>query len=123
VEAYVDPRRLDQLLGNLVSNAVRHASSRVEVVVSSDGDAAALIVADDGDGFTEAVLPRAFDRFARAGGGPATEVRTGLGLSIVRAIVDAHAGQVSARNGEPLGGGVVEVRLPLKPSSTGSGEQ
>ena len=72
-----------------------------------------LAVCDDGPGFPPEFLPRAFDRFARsdsartrAGAG------TGIGLAIVKALVEAQGGAVAAANGPPLGGAVVTVRLP-----------
>ena len=70
-------------------------------------------VADDGPGFPPELLPHAFERFTmgdgartRAGGG------TGIGLAIVKALVDAQGGVVDAANDGPLGGAVVRVRLP-----------
>jgi signal transduction histidine kinase len=73
-----------------------------------------VLVADDGPGFPAAMLPTAFDRFARgdavrrrAGGG------AGLGLAIVAALVRAHGGTADLGNGPPLGGATARVRLPV----------
>jgi two-component system, OmpR family, sensor kinase len=66
--------------------------------------------ADDGLGFSEALLSSAFERFVR-GDTARTETGAGLGLSIVRAIVAAHGGAVSIGNGPPLGGAVVAVSV------------
>jgi two-component system OmpR family sensor kinase len=75
---------------------------------------AILEVADDGPGFPPGLADRVFQRFVR--GDRARTPRgsgAGLGLSIVRAIVVAHGGNVAARNGAPLGGAVVAAQLPL----------
>ncbi|HEY6788420.1 MAG TPA: HAMP domain-containing sensor histidine kinase [Trebonia sp.] len=87
---------LDRLLVNLLDNAVRYAASRVTVVVRSDGEWAELTVTDDGPGIPAGDLERAFDRFARLdcarsrdGDEPGG---AGLGLAIVRATAQAHAG-------------------------------
>ncbi|HYX45137.1 MAG TPA: ATP-binding protein [Acidimicrobiales bacterium] len=108
-----DAVRLEQVVTNLVTNACRFARSLVAIEVSEAGDHVVLQVADDGPGFPPAVLPEVFDRFLRAdssrgrtGGG------SGLGLSIVAAIVRGHGGRVTAANGPPLGGAAVRVELP-----------
>ena len=109
-----DTERLRQLLANLAHNSAAAGSTTVRVHLTSGGASAALEVADDGPGFPPSLRDSAFDRFVRA-----DHARTrgaagaGLGLSIVRAVVAAHGGTVAARNGEPLGGAVVTVRLPL----------
>jgi two-component system OmpR family sensor kinase len=116
--AFADPRRVEQILVNLLANACRHAASAVQVTVDDgafDGWVA-VEVADDGEGFPADLLPRAFDRFSRAGDERHRgEGRTGLGLAIVAALADALGGSVSAANGPPLGGAVVTVRLPARP--------
>ncbi|MEU3979968.1 HAMP domain-containing sensor histidine kinase [Streptomyces sp. NPDC026672] len=95
-----DAHRLHQLLGNLLTNARLHTPPGTEVTVTLDthGDAARLTVHDDGPGVPEDLRPRIFERFTRAehrrapgasGGG------AGLGLSIVAAVTEAHAGTVA----------------------------
>jgi len=85
----------------------------VHVRITREQDHAVVDVADDGPGFPSGMLDVAFERFIR---GDKARTRSssgaGLGLSIVRAIVAAHGGTVAARNGEPLGGAGVTVRLP-----------
>jgi two-component system, OmpR family, sensor kinase len=109
-----DTDRLRQLLANLAHNSAAAGSTTIRVHLTIAGASATLEVADDGPGFPPSVSDSAFDRFVRA-----DHARTrgasgaGLGLSIVRAVVAAHGGTVAARNGEPLGGAVVTVRLPL----------
>ncbi len=90
-----DPHQLQQVVRNLVDNAVQHARSRVEFSVTTQGELAVLEVFDDGRGVPGADRERIFDRFVRleesrdrASGG------SGLGLSIVREIVAAHRGTV-----------------------------
>ena len=109
-----DPDRLRQVLTNLLENALKYASSEVNVTLSLDSSAQArVVIADDGDGLPPADLPRVFDRFYRSdesrnrsSGG------SGLGLSIVKALVELHGGRVTARNIEPRGAEFTVV-LPL----------
>jgi len=109
-----DPVLIDPLLRNLITNACRHAESRVQVALGQDGRWAHLTVADDGAGFPEEFLPVAFDRFSRV---DADRGRghggSGLGLAIVAAVVRAQHGRVEVGNGAPLGGGRLRVWLPL----------
>jgi signal transduction histidine kinase len=107
------PDLLDQVVLNLVANASRHAASRVEIDVEQDGDHARLTVSDDGPGFPEDLLPRAFDRFVR---GDSARSRShggaGLGLAIAASLTRALGGEIAASN-RPDGGACVEVRLPV----------
>jgi signal transduction histidine kinase len=114
-----DPNRLEQVLQNLVANALRHTPEGgvVSVEASKAGaerDAVAIVVQDSGPGIPAQHLPHVFDRFykvdeSRAG----TEMPSGsgLGLSIVRAIVSRHGGTVTASNADG-GGARFEVLLP-----------
>jgi signal transduction histidine kinase len=100
-----DRLRLEQALGNLVDNALRHGAGTVRLEASADG----IRVTDEGAGFPADFLPRAFERFSRADAARGRGA-TGLGLAIVAAIARAHGGAVSARNLEP--GAEVEISLP-----------
>ena len=104
-----DEPRLEQALGNLVDNALRHGAGRVELSAQVGDDVIELHVRDAGPGFPEPFLPTAFDRFTRAdsarGRGGA-----GLGLSIVAAIAEAHGGRAVAHN-RPEGGADVWLEL------------
>ncbi len=120
VEVIADPRRIEQLVVNLVRNAVRATAegggSRVDVTVDHEEGEAVLTVVDDGPGLGEGELTRVFERFYR--GGSARDARTGsgLGLTIVRRIVTALGGEVSAASA--VGGGArFAVRLPALPES------
>lgn len=121
VEAVGDPARLTQVVVNLLANARTHTPSSTTVVASvrRQGGTAVLTVADDGPGIAPEFLSRVFMRFAR---GDAARARTtgrngtptastGLGLSIVAAVVAAHRGDVSVQS-EP-GHTAFTVRLPL----------
>jgi two-component system OmpR family sensor kinase len=110
-----DEVRLRQVIGNLVANAVTHtpAGTEVTVYVRTEGREAVLEVADNGPGMSAEDASRVFERFyrtdpsrTRAHGG------SGLGLSIVAALVHAHGGEVSVRTAEGWGA-VFSVRLPL----------
>ncbi|MEU6993011.1 HAMP domain-containing sensor histidine kinase [Streptomyces sp. NPDC046465] len=110
-----DPLRLRQAIGNLVSNAVRHTPEGGSVRIScrTADDAVLIEVADTGTGIAAADLPHVFDRFwradksrTRATGG------SGLGLSIVRKLVEAHDGSVTAES-VPGKGSMFTVRLPV----------
>jgi two-component system, OmpR family, sensor kinase len=105
---------LHRLALNLIENALIHtpADARVRVSVRAGENAVELEVADDGPGIMPQLRERIFDRFSRGGGDttPATS-GSGLGLSIVRAVAEAHGGSVTLD--EPPGGGArFTVRLP-----------
>jgi hypothetical protein len=110
-EMWVDPDKFQQIVGNLVENAVRHGAGTITVCVGpADVDGrpgAAVTVADEGTGIPDEVLPRIFVRFWRGDrrGG------TGLGLYIVKGLVEAHGGRIVAANA-PTGGAVFRFVLP-----------
>lgn len=111
-----DAHRLEQALQNIAANALRHApdGGRVELRGERRGDHIRLAVRDTGPGIPEGHLPHVFDRFYKAD--PArSHAGSGLGLSIVRAIVRRHGGTVSAQNA-PEGGAVFEILLPVSDS-------
>ncbi len=112
-----DPVRITQLLGNLISNAVKFtgAGGRVEVSIGAQEDRAVLAVADTGAGIPAADREKIFERFYRS----ATAARlvvpgTGLGLPIVKAIVEAHGGSITVDSAEGQGS-TFTVHLPLRP--------
>jgi len=93
----VDPARIAQVLGNLISNAVKFTpdGGKVEVSVGMDGDRAVLAVADTGVGIPAADRERIFERFFRTAIATRQVIPgTGLGLAIVRDIVEAHHGTI-----------------------------
>jgi signal transduction histidine kinase len=111
----VDALRLEQALGNLVDNALRHGGRTVALVARPGTTGVELHVCDDGPGFPPEFLPRAFERFTRAD--PARgRGGTGLGLAIVAAIAQAHGGRADAVN-RVEGGADVWLTLPEAPTS------
>jgi two-component system sensor histidine kinase BaeS len=110
-----DADRLRQILAALTDNAIRHtpAGGRVRLSAISAGAARTrILVVDTGPGIDAEDLPHVFERFYQADAARDRSTGTsGLGLSIVRALVEAHGGTVSAGN-EPGGGARFEVDLP-----------
>ena len=110
-----DPARIGQLLGNLLSNALRHTPSggRVDLAVTRDGDQVILQVTDSGDGIAPEHLTRIFERFYRVDAARDREHGgTGVGLAISRAIARAHGGEISAASPGPGKGTTLTLRLP-----------
>ena len=104
-EADIDPHRMHQVIGNLISNALSHMPAGGRLDVSVEGKT--IRVADTGPGISEDQLPAIFDRFVKA----SDSTGSGLGLSIARDIVEAHGGTITAANRQ-AGGAVFEVKLP-----------
>ena len=116
LKADADGFRLTQVMVNLIGNAVKYSNdgANIEVTAHRDGDEAVLAVADNGMGIDAGFLPKVFDAFAqatqqrqRAAGG------LGLGLMLVKQIVELHGGTVTARSAGLGSGSRFEVRLPL----------
>jgi signal transduction histidine kinase len=114
VEVVADRTRLEQVAANLIDNAVKYtpAGGRVDVEAGRNSDAVFLRVSDTGPGIPTDELPRIFDRLFR-GDTSRAERGLGLGLSLVKAIVEAHGGLVEVSS-EPGTGSVFTVRLPLR---------
>jgi two-component system, OmpR family, sensor histidine kinase MtrB len=112
-----DVARIERVLTNLVSNAVKYSpdSSDVEVTLAERGRMAALSVADHGVGIQPADRERIFEPFSR-GENVGRIGGVGLGLSVTRRIVEAHGGDVGVQS-TPGRGSVFTVRLPLAPSA------
>ena len=112
-----DPERLQQLAWNLLSNAIRFTpkGGRVTLRLAQRGDAFELDVSDTGAGIDPAFLPFIFERFRQGGApGPRRQGGLGLGLSIVRHIVEEHGGSIQARSEGPDQGAAFTVRLPAR---------
>jgi hypothetical protein len=116
-----DPDRIDQVLTNLLSNALKFtpAGGTVDVRLRRDGAAARLTVADSGIGIAPEILPHVFDRFRQADSSTTrTHGGLGLGLALVRYLVEAHAGTVRAESGGAGRGATFMVGLPLRVSGS-----
>ncbi|RPF28227.1 histidine kinase [Georgenia muralis] len=116
-----DRDRLGQVLTNLLDNALRHTphGGSVRLLARQDGSAVVIVVSDSGEGIPDEHLPHLFERFYRvdtardrAHGG------SGVGLAIVRAIVQAHDGAVTATSDGPGTGSTFTVTLPVRGSVT-----
>lgn len=129
-----DADRLQQVVWNLLSNAIKFTQrgGRVQVRLRRMQSLVEVAVADNGQGIDPQFLPHIFDRFRQAD--PSFTRRTGglgLGLAIVRSLVELHGGEVSAHSDGPSSGATFVVRLPmaplrtdrrLEPAQTGLGE-
>lgn len=115
LNVHVDPERIRQALGNLVTNAIRFTPSGGDVSVSvrRDGSSVLLAVQDDGPGISAEHLPRLFDRFYRVEGSRSRETGgSGLGLAIAKHLVEAHDGSIEVSSTEGAGS-VFTIRLPV----------
>jgi PAS domain S-box-containing protein len=117
-----DASRLQQMVWNLLSNAIRltPAGGCVEVQVKAAPSCIEMSVADDGAGIDPEFLPHMFDRFRQGDSSSTRHHRgLGLGLAMVRHLVELHGGSVDARNREDHAGAVFVVRLP-RPHEVGA---
>src|SRR5215210_1161366 len=115
VQVSGDAGRLQQILSNLLSNAVKFTpeGGHVEVELSRDGDRARLVVRDTGRGIPADFLPRVFERFHQAEGtGGDRQGGLGLGLAIVRYLVEAHGGTIRAESPGEGRGATFTVEIP-----------
>jgi signal transduction histidine kinase len=112
-----DPSLLDRLAGNLIENAVRynHMGGRLWATTRADGQHATLVVGNTGFEVEQVDVPGLFEAFRRGGRERTGSRGSGLGLSIVRAVCDAHRGTVSA---VALPGGGLEVTVTLPAAAT-----
>ena len=110
---YADPDRLGQVVTNLLNNATRYtpANGRLSVSLTASASEACLMVSDSGIGLSPEDAGRIFDMFTQAGG--AGSGGLGLGLAIVRGIVELHGGHVEAHSNGANQGSEFRVRLPL----------
>lgn len=114
-ELVADRQRLTQAVMNLAGNAVQHThpGDRITIGVASEPGGVYLWVSDDGPGIPAAQHERVFERFARAGQGRRASEGAGLGLSIVRAIAEAHGGRVEL-DSVPGHGSTFTLALPRR---------
>ena len=97
---------IERAVDNLISNAIRYAESTITIECQSTDTHAVIRVLDDGPGFEPEKLSHVFERFYKGKNG-----LTGIGLSIVKSIVEQHKGSATAENGDK--GAVLTISLPL----------
>jgi signal transduction histidine kinase/CheY-like chemotaxis protein len=110
-----DTDRIREAIDNLLSNAIKYSpiGGRISVVVTHEDESTQIRVADEGAGLSPEDLGRLFGRFQRLSAKPtAGESSTGLGLSIVKRIIDMHGGEVTAASGGPGLGSTFTIVLP-----------
>jgi CheY-like chemotaxis protein len=113
---YGDANRLQQAIWNLLSNAVKFTPrrGRIEACLNRVGSQAEITVSDTGQGISQMFLPHVFERFRQADGSTARQHSgLGLGLAIVRHIIEMHGGVVSAESAGAEQGATFKIRLPL----------
>ena len=116
-DASLDRMRMSQALGNVIGNALNCTEGGGSILLTAwrEGEGVvAISVADDGMGISEADLPHVFDRFYRTNQARSRGIGgRGLGLSITRAIIEAHGGTTTVASNGPGRGTTVDIRLPL----------
>jgi len=116
-----DKTRIEQVIDNLISNAVKYSppGSSIELALSAEGTTAAFSVKDEGPGISRENQKLLFGEFETLGAKPTGgEDAIGLGLNIVKGLVQLHGGSVQV-DSEPGAGATFSVRLPMKPPAKG----
>jgi PAS domain S-box-containing protein len=125
----VDPRRLAQVLSNLLNNAAKYTPEGGDIAVTAtvSDDTVAIRVRDNGIGIAPDLLPKVFDLFVQADQALSrSRGGLGIGLTLVKSLVELHHGRVTAKSSEPGKGSEFTVELPVaaeaRAASTGSGK-
>jgi signal transduction histidine kinase len=114
-----DQMRLRQIAWHLLANAIKFTprGGAVDLALETDGRHARLIVRDSGRGIAPEFLPRIFDRFTQADASPTRAAGgLGVGLALVRELVELHGGEIDARNAETGRGAIFTAQFPLQPA-------
>ncbi len=114
-----DPVRLSQAIGNLLDNAAKYTQPGGEIYLLADreGDQAMIRVRDNGKGIEPELLPRVFELFVQGSrAADRAEGGLGIGLTIVKSLVELHGGRVEARSDGPGSGSEFSIWLPLLPA-------
>ena len=120
-QVYGDPDRIQQILFNLIGNAIKYTDEGDQIEVETKGmtDQVEISVADHGPGIPESEIPRLFELYHRTDNARESRVKgLGLGLFIVKSMVDLHNGQVAVES-EMGKGSKFKVSLPMQQSKTG----
>lgn len=114
VAAPMDGNLMEQVLVNLIDNAIKHtpAETEIRLEVEREHDNLVFRVSDNGPGFDTGMIPHAFDRFSSGSGDTDSHRGVGLGLAICKTIVEAHGGTIAAGN-TTEGGAEIRVEIPL----------
>ena len=114
-EAYGDPARLQQVIGNLLGNAIKFTPEgrRISVHVERKEADGLIIVRDSGRGIEASLLPHVFERFRQGQGHTERKSGLGLGLAIARHLVEMHGGSMSAASDGENQGATFTIHLPL----------
>jgi signal transduction histidine kinase len=124
---FADPTRLAQAVGNLITNAAKYTpgGGRIEVSAAREGGEAVVRVADNGVGIPPEMLPRVFDLFTQVGKHlDRAQGGLGIGLALVKRLVELHGGGVTAQSEGPGRGSAFTLRLPVAggPQAEGAAE-
>lgn len=121
--AWVDARRIAQVLGNLLENAAKYSPETSPIIVLAEPrhPLVCVTVRDHGPGIPPAALPYIFDKFYRVPDAPVQAGGTGLGLTIARGIVEAHGGQIWVES-TPGQGAAFSFTVPVAPVATASSQ-
>ena len=120
-----DPVRLAQVFGNLLTNAAKYTErgGRIDLVAAREGNEAVVSVRDNGIGISPEMVGRLFQMFAQdSRAAPHAQGGLGIGLSLVKGLVELHRGTVEAKSGGPQRGSEFIVRLPLLQARLGEGQ-
>lgn len=125
VEIIADRVRLEQVIRNLLVNAIKFTSEgtiRVETHVNQEEQNLQVIVSDSGLGIPEDILSNIFEKFVTKGHGVENQMGTGLGLFLCKGIIEAHGGNISAKNGQKSGA-VFSFTIPIAPKKLEKSEE
>jgi len=113
-ETRLDPDRMAQVFGNLITNSLRYTPEGGTVILAArqEKDCLVFTVQDTGAGISSEALPHIFDRFYRADPARPQGDESGLGLAIAKSITEAHGGSISAES-HPSSGTIIKIMLPI----------
>ena len=118
-----DPARLIEVVSNLLNNAATYTpkGGRIWLSAAKEGQTVTVRIRDDGMGIPKEMLSRVFELFARAAPAEDSSAGLGIGLALVRRLVELHGGTVEATSDGPGKGSEFIVRLPLLPNGPEAG--